>query len=68
MKGLATTLACASVFAFLGLAIVGCGGSAQTVTPEQEKSYRNPPKEPPAEYKPNQIGMPPPPPSNTGKK
>jgi len=37
--------------AILASIVVGCGaGSAQVVTPEQEKAWRHPPKTAPPEY------------------
>jgi len=60
-RSLWAVLLLVSVFAW------GCnGGPERTITPAEEKKWRTPPKEPPPEYRGNQMGSPGTPPPGGG--
>lgn len=59
----------AAVVALLAPLVAGCSVNKVTVTPEQEKAWRNPPPKPPAGYRgPMQPAMPTPPPAGSRSK
>jgi len=51
----------------VGLFVAGCGGPERTISKEEEKKWRTPPKEPPPEFKGNMMGTPGAPPAGANK-
>ena len=58
MNGFGSRLAALIALGAAAFCCMSCSSNAQTVTDAQEKAWKNPPKNPPPEYKGNVLGTP----------